>query len=54
MIEYQKQGGHEKLKQVAKDDIKEGTKIVKEMVTYDLPQLFKKMLRDLNPQRRRH
>jgi hypothetical protein len=47
MIEYQRSGGNEKLKQVAKEDLKEGSKILKEMVSYDIPETIKKIWRDI-------
>jgi hypothetical protein len=45
--EFHRQGGSAKMKQVAKDDLNEGKKIVKEIFTYDLPQMFKNIWRDL-------
>lgn len=53
MIEFNKAGGSEKLKEVAKQDVKESTKLIKELITYDIPQTLKKVLRDLQ-RRRRH
>ena len=47
--EYRKQGGNEKMKEVTLKDLDHGKKVVKEFVTYDFPQAFKKMLRSLNP-----
>lgn len=49
---FHKAGGVKKLKDVTKEDIKEAKGIVKESLTYDLPQLFKKMLRDFDPRRK--
>jgi hypothetical protein len=49
---FQKEGGMKKLKEVTKEDINEAKSIVKESITYDLPQLFKKMLRELDPRRK--
>ncbi|CAF0920225.1 unnamed protein product [Brachionus calyciflorus] len=51
-IEYKRAGGTEKLKQVTKDDFKKGTQIFKEMVTYDIPETIKKIIRDLSPKNR--
>jgi hypothetical protein len=51
MIEFKKAGGVEKLKEVAKKDIETGTKVTKEMVTYDLPQTIKKIIKDLTPRK---
>ncbi len=45
--EFHKAGGTEKLKQVARSDLNEGTKLAKEMITYDIPNLIKKIWSDL-------
>ena len=52
MIEFERTGGTKKLKQVARQDFNEGSKIVREMVTYDIPQLFKKTYKDLMSKRK--
>ena len=36
--DYQKAGGNEKMKEVAKKDSEHAYKVVKELVTYDIPQ----------------
>jgi hypothetical protein len=51
MIEFKKAGGLEKFKEIAKKDLEEGRKVTKEMVTYDLPQTIKKIIRDLTPRK---
>lgn len=52
-IEFQKEGGHQKLKEVAKNDYNEATKVFKEMISYDIPQSMKKIFRNLDPRKRR-
>lgn len=47
--EYEKQGGNEKMKEVAIKDSKQAVKMFKEIVTYDIPQSFKKLIRSLDP-----
>lgn len=51
-MEFEREGGHKKLKQVTKDDLKKGFEIAKEMITYDIPETIKKIIRDLNPKNR--
>lgn len=51
MIEFQKAGGIQKLKQETAKDLKYGTKATLEMVTFYFPQAIKKMIRDLTPRK---
>ena len=53
MIEFEKQGGMEKLKEISKKDLNHGVKTAKEMVTYGFPQAFKRFLQDIKQNSRR-
>lgn len=47
MIEFEKSGGTEKMRQVAKKDIDEASKIAKEMLTYDLPHMIRNIFKNI-------
>jgi hypothetical protein len=44
--EFEKAGGTNKMRQVLKKDYKDVTNILKESLSYDLPQLIKNMIRN--------
>ncbi len=50
MIEFKQSGGIEKLKEVSKQDLKDGVKIFKDATTYDIPQWSKKLFNDIKRQ----
>ena len=53
MIEFEKQGGMEKLKDITKKDFSTGVKTAKEMASYGFPQAFRRFIQDLRRNMRR-
>ena len=47
LTEFERSGGLNKMQQVAKSDINEAAKITKEMLTYDIPQMLKQLVRNM-------
>jgi len=47
LTEFEKSGGLNKMQQVTKSDINEAAKITKEMLTYDIPHMFKQIIRNM-------
>jgi len=51
MLEFENRGGAKRLKEVSKEDLKLGTHAFKELLTYDLPKVFKRLYNDLKQRR---